>query len=143
MQITDTFRPRSDNVASEDFDGEFVVLDLETGKYFSLAGGSAIVWRGLMSGHSVETLTAGLSAADARRTEITALVGQLVDHQLLVAAGTPAAGTPETAAELAASAGPFTIKSFEDLADLIMTDPIHDVDEGAGWPHRPSGEGRE
>ena len=48
---TDTYVPRSRDVASEDFDGEFVVLDLASGKYFSLLGGAAIVWRGLMAGH--------------------------------------------------------------------------------------------
>ena len=25
---------------------------------------------------------------------------------------------------------------FSDLADLIMADPIHDVEETAGWPIR-------
>ena len=43
-----------------------------------------------------------------------------------------------TAAELAAAPGPFTVEMFEDLADLILTDPVHDVDHDAGWPHRPA-----
>jgi hypothetical protein len=27
-----------------------------------------------------------------------------------------------------------TFTAHDDMKDLVMTDPIHDVDEAAGWP---------
>jgi hypothetical protein len=135
MQLTDTFAPRSADVASEDFDGEFVVLDLANGRYFSLLGGSAIVWRGLTSGHSVETLCAGLPIGDDRRAEVAGLVEALLTHNLIVVSAIPVADPPrEVPSDLASASGPFTVEVFDDLADLLLADPIHDVDPETGWP---------
>lgn len=139
MNASESYRPRDNDIASEDFDGEFVVLDLGSGKYFSLAGSAAIVWRGLLAGHSVDTLSAGLAQDDARRALMTGLVETLLVHNLLVPAGTAEAGDPGIPAELAASAGGFGVDVFEDLADLLVADPIHDVDTRVGWPHKPAG----
>lgn len=137
MQLTDTFRPRDSNVASEDFDGEFVVLDLESGKYFSLADGAGVVWRALQDGHSIESMTAGLPAGDTRRGAIESLVGALVAHTLIVAEAAATTPSDATAQAVAASGGPFSVEVYDDLADLLVADPIHDVDQGAGWPRRP------
>lgn len=138
MQLTDTFVPRDDNVASEDFDGEFVVLDLASGKYFGLSGGSALVWRAILAGHSVETLAANLAEDDARRAEIASLIATLVENDLIVASNDDRVAPAGHAAELAGVEGPFLVEMFDDLADLMLTDPIHDVDQEAGWPKRPN-----
>lgn len=135
MDLTVGFVPRSRDVASEDFNGEYVVLDLESGKYFGLLDGSAIVWRGLMAGHSLTTLCAGIPEGDPRLVEIGALVATLVEHQLLIPAASPVGNEPaEVVAALAASKGPYPVEMFDDLADLLLADPIHDVDQEAGWP---------
>lgn len=137
MPSNTTFVPRSRDVASEDFDGEFVVLDLASGKYFSLLGGSATVWRGLMAGHSTETLCSQLADGDPRRSEISTLIANLVDHGLIVPGAEPGAPPEAIAAEIAAADGPFKVDMFDDLADLLVADPIHDVDQETGWPVMP------
>jgi hypothetical protein len=137
MNATDRYVPRDHNVAAEDFDGEFVVLDLNSGKYFSLAGAAAIVWKGLTSGHSVASLVAGLAEGDERRAGAERVAQELLAFNLLRADGTATGGPPEIAAELAAASGGFEVQSFDDLADLLIADPIHDVDAEAGWPHKP------
>ena len=134
---TDTYVPRSRDVASEDFDGEFVVLDLASGKYFSLLGGAAIVWRGLMAGHSLDSLCTGLPAGSPRRAEVEKLVQALIDGRLIIPGAALAAPTAGIAAELAASTGPIEVETFDDLADLLVADPIHDVDAETGWPVMP------
>jgi hypothetical protein len=140
FELTDRFVPRSRDVASEDFDGEFVVLDLKSGKYFSLLDGSAIVWKGLMSGHSATTLCARLPADDPRRNAVASLLTSLMDHGLIVVATAPVADpADDLAAILAASTGGFEVEMFDDLADLLVADPVHDVDEETGWPAMPPG----
>lgn len=137
MNATDRYVPRDHNVAAEDFDGEFVVLDLDSGKYFSLAGAAAIVWKGLIAGHSLASLVGGLPEGDARRAGAERVVNELLGFNLLRAEGTATGGPAEIAAELAAASGGFEVQSFDDLADLLVADPIHDVDAEAGWPHKP------
>jgi hypothetical protein len=138
MTVSGQFRPRGEHVAWEEFDGEFVVLDLESGKYFSLAGGAALVWNGLMHGHSVEALCAAVHQGNAMQAEIVGLVQSLLDHHLIVLANVSQQGAQTSLpSELAAFAGPFRIDVFDDLADLLLADPIHDVDPSTGWPVLP------
>lgn len=139
MERTDRYALRSSDVACEDFDGEFVVLDIENGRYFSLLGGAALVWRGITSGHSAETLCAGIDAGDPRRAAVVALIEQLLGHGLIVAASSTIGEPPrDIAFQLAKASGPFEVNMFDDLADLLVADPIHDVDEDTGWPVVPA-----
>jgi hypothetical protein len=138
MLTTQTFVVRSRDVVAEDFEGEFVVLDLASGRYYSLAGGTAVIWRGLIGGHSLDTLFSGLAADDARRAAALAATEAMLGHKLIVANDGPASGSPDIAIEFAATSGPYDIEVFDDLADLLVADPIHDVDPEAGWPHLPN-----
>jgi hypothetical protein len=63
---------------------------------------------------------------------------KLVGYGCLVRSDTPGSATldPATIEILRASANPPTVEIFDDLADLILADPIHDVEETAGWPVR-------
>jgi hypothetical protein len=134
MEPTGHFRQRSADVAWEDFDGEFVVLDLRSGRYFSLLGGAAMVWHGLTSGHSVEALCEVVPPGHPLRAQIVELVERLLEFELLVPQSAPTPPTEAVPSELAGSIGPFRIDMFDDLADLLLADPIHDVDPDSGWP---------
>jgi hypothetical protein len=137
MDFADTFALRDSDIAAEDFDGEFVVLDLTVGRYFSLAGGAAIAWRALAGGHTLGAAVTAFPEADPRRGAVMQFAEQLVTYQLLKAGAGAPAPDPAVLAQLAASPGPFEIEVFDDLADLLLADPIHDVDAEAGWPHLP------
>ena len=41
---------------------------------------------------------------------------------------------PESIALVRAGEIRLTIESFEDMKDLILSDPIHDADDQIGWP---------
>jgi hypothetical protein len=41
---------------------------------------------------------------------------------------------PEGAIDVTWANEPPTLETFEDLAELIAADPVHDVDVEAGWP---------
>jgi len=139
----DSFVLASPDIASEEFDGEYVILDLGSGRYFSLSGLAAAVWRGLVDGHSVSTLGAGLAAGDERIGLVAQAAEAMVGHGLLRRGGQPPNGpVPDAILAALAEAEPvLRIEVFDDLADLLVADPIHDVDETAGWPHRPAAAG--
>ncbi len=122
------FKTSSEDIVFEEFDGDLVVLNLATGQYFGLNQSGATAWRALMDGASAESLFVP-GAEDA----VPAFVARLVELELLAEAGESA---ETVVTELS---DPPTIEIFDDLADLIMADPIHDIVPQEGWPRLPEG----
>ncbi|MBN9011127.1 MAG: hypothetical protein J0H63_13740, partial [Rhizobiales bacterium] len=53
-----------------------------------------------------------------------------------VATDVPATGDITAAAFAAAGARAILVDTYDDMRDLVLTDPVHEVDEEAGWPTR-------
>jgi hypothetical protein len=127
----------SKDIVFESFDGEAVVLDLMTGKYFGFSDSGSRVWEALSSGVPTSELVGAATGAYALSAiEIDGFVEQLLEFGLLVAAAdAPARPLPsELVAQLAAASEPLKVDIHDDLADLIIVDPIHEVEEPLGWP---------
>lgn len=121
--MTGRFIPSSPDVVHEDFDGDLVILNLQTGAYFGLNPAAATLWNEIM---------AGRDPAQAAGDAGAQFVSRLQELGLVIPSDTPA----EPTAPLTLGAAP-VIDAYSDLSDLILADPIHDVDEAAGWPKRP------
>jgi len=126
-------------LAAEEFEGETVLIDVAQGLYYSLRGSATDVWRAFAGQRNVtdvvDTLCAQLAGAD--RPSLEQAVSSMREHALLVPAPEGQAGTPE---KVVAAFVPFAtpvVEVFNDLADLIAIDPVHEVDASAGWPMRP------
>ncbi|WP_165614980.1 PqqD family protein [Yoonia tamlensis] len=111
------------DVVHEEFDGEIVVLNLQSGQYFGLNESGAALWM---------SIAAGADPADVSAAHGAAFAAQLVDLGLIVASDE--AAITADAQDLAAAP---TVDVYDDLSDLILADPIHDVDEQQGWPKLP------
>ena len=126
-------------VTAEAFDSEFVVLNLETGHYFSLANGAALIWKGLMEGFTPDQLASEIEINSSSHHALDGFVKKLIDaglvHQTSISLSTEENGL---FSEIAAASGIFELEAFDDLAALLVADPIHDVEKEAGWPHRGS-----
>lgn len=76
--------------------------------------------------------------ADAIAAGVQQLVAELQAEDLIVPAAQPAAAA---LSPLAPENGqrprfqPPVLEKFTDMADLLLLDPIHEVDEMGGWPH--------
>jgi NADPH:quinone reductase-like Zn-dependent oxidoreductase len=127
------------DVSCENFDGEYVVFNLASGHYFSVSPSGSAVLDGIIRGFDLSEVTDALAAAEpARRDEIRAFLASIIDHGL-VAPDVGAMALPLTAAwrDVARTvSGPMLLEAFDDIADLITADPIHDTDPSAGWPVR-------
>lgn len=120
----------------ETIDGETLLIDSESGHLVLLGGIGAALWQRLLAGVAVETLIdeiavqfgpeAGAACGDYLQT--------LAAAQIAVSASS--AGAVPAAPWPAAFVAP-TLERYDDIADIIAMDPIHDVDQGAGWPRRP------
>lgn len=127
------------DAASELFDGELIIAHYGSGFYYSVSEAGALVWQGLRSGLSVEDTTAWLcgrypDAAARISDSVEAFVAQMSAEGLLISAETASVGEPLPEA-LPATFGAPEFERFEDLQELLLLDPVHDVAE-AGWPRR-------
>ena len=138
------FRTDVPETASELFDGELVIAHYGSGLYFSLSVTAALIWQGLRHGlahDEVATWLSGSLAGDAGAitASVTSFVARLQSEGLVVAVEGPV-----TLADLpVVAAGAWQeplLERFDDLQDLLLLDPVHDVSE-AGWPHRPDDAG--
>jgi hypothetical protein len=134
--MSEAIAPNRPDVIDEIFDGEAVLVNLRTGRYFSLNSDATAVWELIVSGAEPASLLASLAAArDADPAELAPAIDWLLTElagESLIAGGAPAGpGVQPAAGDRFAPA----VQVFRDMEDLLLLDPIHDVDlDGAGWP---------
>lgn len=122
------------DVVSEDFDGQVVILNLANGHYFGLAGIASAIWSLLLAGYSSRSILASIQAKRPDLAEQSKeFLARLVELNL-VRAQPAEGGDPAGSVEEAWSGAGPQIQVYDELAELIFADPIHEVDEQAGWP---------
>lgn len=127
-------------VVAEIIDGEAVIMDLATGHYFSTQHVGCDIWRGIELGASEETIARWLKATYGLETDqatacVAAFVDELMQRQLVVARGGTVPGVEPTENWMTGGR-PFAapmLNTYTDMEELLLLDPIHDVDQ-AGWP---------
>jgi len=140
------YRRNDTEVATEDFDDGSVMINFLTGRYFSLNEAGNRLWAALKSGADEAGLTAvmadrrTLPEAEAGRVlqDVRAFLETLV-RERLVAEVVADARTPPAIAHDSISAfrGPYEaprVDVFDDLEQLFVLDPIHEVNANVGWP---------
>jgi Coenzyme PQQ synthesis protein D (PqqD) len=131
---------KRDSVVCEKFDDEAVLINFETGTYFSLRGAAPEIWTLIQSANTVDRIAERLCAeGSGARDEIEATLAQLVAHSCVLICDIDD-GDLSDISEPLASAKPFTppvVQAFHDLQELIVVDPVHEVDAMDGWPNRP------
>ncbi len=139
-----SFRLNSPAVVAESIDGEALIVNLDTGCYYSTDGTGEVIWSRAMDGLTLENIVLGLQARFAEDVAtidaaVHRFARQLLDEGLLVPVDevTP---TPvdngEPPLEKLAFEEP-VLNKYSDMQELLMLDPIHEVDE-SGWPN-PAG----
>jgi len=138
------FRVNTPTVTHETIDGEAVIINLDSGNYYSLVEVGSFIWGLIEKGASASDVrnvilqTYQGNAGDIDRG-VQELLAQLQQENLIV----PVDGTAE-AFDLAQAApsnnghekpsfNPPLLHKYSDMQELLLLDPIHDVDD-AGWP---------
>jgi len=129
------FRPKK-SVIHEKFDDETVIVNLETGCYYSLQGTGDAVWALAASGLSEPQIVSRCCESfrgepDVIRQAISAFVESLVREALLERSDT-AGNAPLQQFAGGAFMTP-SLQKYTDMEELLQLDPIHEVDE-LGWP---------
>ncbi len=135
--MTMRFEVATPAVAYEDFGPDAVLLNLETGSYFSLTDQAKVFFGELITAKDGMGLIAALRARDGETGAGAAqTLQQLQDNGLVRALASDQADDDLDAKCDAILASPpgFSFDSFTDLADVIAADPIHDFDAETGLP---------
>lgn len=132
LDLNVTYAVAGKDVAFEVFDGDVIVIDMGSGKYYSFSDGGSSVWLALVAGVAPRDIMAPLSHGEA----LPGFVQKLYGAGLIEARADLPPALPDTdlvaALSGARDAPDFTV--FDDMADLFIADPIHDVEEPQGWP---------
>lgn len=152
MLLEENYRPNTPNVIHEIINGEAVMINLEKGYYYSLDPTGSAIWQLLDQGMTVSQIVIVLQQQYAGsqtmfETGIHDFFLQLQTENLIVsyerperskdvieqsAAGTNSDGMGQNQAAFVAP----MLHKYTDIEDLLLLDPIHEVDE-TGWPAVP------
>jgi hypothetical protein len=121
-------------VSHDLLDGEVIAIHFVTGTYYSLREAAAKIWEKLLEPTSAARMgTHFAGATDAEIAQIQSFLEELANEGLLIRSE----GT-DSGASGSGEWGPFSHPVFEkysDMQELLLADPIHDVQEQAGWPY--------
>jgi hypothetical protein len=122
------------------FDDEVIVVHPHNGVYYSLLGVSAHIWHCILGRASIDETVHELRSAYAGEASIIAdatmnFIGELSEEKLVI---TAAEGVSGSVPVPFAGGGqkPFEtpkMQKFTDMQELLLLDPVHDVQE-SGWP---------
>lgn len=130
------------DVVFEESDAEVVVVNLKDGVYYFLSGPAAFVWMAVHSGSTGQEVVSQISSLgevpESLSADVLGFLGRLIELGLLnsIRDSQKASQLPiPVAAYFPDGYRPPELETYADLQDILLLDPIHDVDE-TGWPSR-------
>jgi len=136
----------SQNIIHETIDDEVVIVDLEKGFYYSLRGTAAQIWMKLIAGVKEAEIINFLSSqykTNLLQIEppVKDFIQQLVAENIISQTSTESIenipGGFKPSHNPSPEQGEFSppiMEKFTDMSELLLLDPIHEVDE-TGWPN--------
>jgi hypothetical protein len=125
-------------VITDDMDGEIIILNTESGKYFSTEKTGAIIWEMFSNGYTIDEVINALSNLFSSQEEeikkdINVFLSQVITEGLLKVSEIE---KPNTSIELSHFNEYKTPKmiAYSDMEKLLLMDPVHEV-ENMGWPN--------
>lgn len=136
------FRVNTPNVVAEAFDDEMVLVNLDNGSYYTLDQAGLDIWRQIEQMADLDGICSAVASADdGNRADIEHAIRTFIEtlrEEGLIAAVEHDADLPTglSCAACPVNGRPFTVpvlQRYTDMQELLLLDPIHEVDE-AGWP---------
>ena len=137
------FRVNTPTVTHETIDGEAVIINLDSGNYYSLVDAGSLIWALIERGASaseVQNLVQQTYQGDVTDIDqgVHELLAELQQEDLIVPVdSSPATDLTDVMPSTNGHEKPLfnapSLNKFSDMQELLLLDPIHDVDD-AGWP---------
>lgn len=122
-------------LAADVFDGEYIIANLDTGLYYSVQGLAVSLLNALPFEDEKVLIRSFCEAlpqdAGAIEPGLASVFRELLDEDIIRSADSAGITTGELPAAPVAYEPP-RVNRYADMQDLLLLDPIHDVDE-EGW----------
>ncbi len=152
MSQPTAFRINAPRVVHQTIDGETIIIDFDSGTYYSIDKAGAIIWEHIDQGAAVTEIVQALAQRyDGDHLDIENAVMHILaelQHESLISPinlRDSSGGihlTADSTNQPAATRPPFetpVLLKYTDMQDLLLLDPIHEVDE-QGWPVKKGGD---
>jgi len=143
MDTLGYFNINRPDVVHETIDGETVIVNLENGIYYSLLNSGLDIWNLIETGANFEEITSAMIARyDGPPESIKKNTNELLialQKEGLVQVSSIKRSVSQTPKALREGGKqiyePPLLEKYSDMKELLLLDPIHEVDE-EGWPHK-------
>lgn len=119
-------------------DNQAIVINFVTGMYYGSNLLGSVVLDRLQAGASVDAVLTALGALPGCPADIaeqlSVFIDQLKKMEILVSGPAATAGGEPIDPSALGDGFCFTLDEFAEAQDLLLADPIHDVDVAQGWP---------
>ena len=118
-------------------EGQAIVINFTTGMYYGTSSLGSAVLDALLAGAATADVLKALQALEGcpadMEQKLDAFVKALLEKEIITAGETTGAACAIDASALA-DGFVLTVDEFTEVQDLILADPVHDVDVEQGWP---------
>lgn len=133
----------TDKIAHELVEGEVIIINLDTGAYYHLVDAGVEAWRAIEQNLTREQFlqaVAGRCSGEpgAVLQVANSFLDELIREEIVVLGPNGDGAIPEAQSGDAPQKLPLEslrLSKYTNMSDLLLLDPIHDVDE-QGWPSR-------
>ena len=146
--MTESFRIKSPSVIHETIDDEVVVIHMLKGSYYNLEGSATRIWSRLVASTSFGAIVRefeslfDVGVVDVEES-VTRFLDELEREDLIERVSEVLSPNPENVGGVVSPGNgterfiPPVITKYTDMQDLLLLDPIHDVNQ-KGWPIQES-----
>ncbi len=124
-------------ITHESLEGEVIAIHFDTGAYYSLRDSAARIWEALAASvGGAEDIASLFEGSDTGTVVLVETFLESLGEEGLVEKAEVIESKPtgEESLSIAQAFEKPTFERFDDMRDLLLADPIHEVDAG-GWPH--------
>ena len=141
LQELQSYRINAPQTIFEVFEDEIIIVSFFDGSYYSVRNSAADIWQALHAGASAQNIIDAFVAAypteaDHIAASLTGFMSELERARLIVPADD--GDVKQAVIDVPASSAGFlqpVLESYTDMQDLLLLDPIHEVDD-MGWPKK-------
>lgn len=120
-------------------DEQYIILNYVTGEYYSFDKPSSSILLALTSGCSrdavVQALVQRYGQGCGAEEKVDGLIADLKEQEIVLLGGDTEGDVASFLSAMNTDSLPeLGFERYTDVADLLLMDPIHEVDESMGWP---------
>ena len=119
-------------------DGQAVVINFTTGMYYGTSTLGSSVLEQLVKGVSPAKIALTVKNAEGCPvdfdTQLDSFIDTLLQKEILVKGDGADEGDAEIGIDAFKEGFALTVDEFAEVQDLLLADPVHDVDVEQGWP---------